>query len=198
MNFLAHAYLSYHQPSITVGNMIADFVKGKHWMEYDADIQQGIRLHRLIDAFTDTHPATLEAKKFFQPGCGKYSAVFIDIVYDHFLANDLSRFPGDSLATFAQEVYMVLQARHHLLPAGFQEVFKYMREQNWLYGYRLNDGMYKTFSGIVRRSRYLEVSADVPFAAFEENYDALSASYQIFFPDLVTFVQNVPPDLTSL
>ncbi|RFM35333.1 acyl carrier protein phosphodiesterase [Chitinophaga silvisoli] len=198
MNFLAHAYLSYHQPSITVGNMIADFVKGKHWMEYDADIQQGIRLHRLIDAFTDTHPATLEAKKFFQPGCGKYSAVFIDIVYDHFLANDLSRFPGDSLASFAQEVYMVLQARHHLLPAGFQEVFKYMREQNWLYGYRLNDGMYKTFSGIVRRSRYLEVSADVPFAAFEENYDALSASYQIFFPDLVTFVQNVPPDLTSL
>lgn len=198
MNFLAHAYLSYHQPSITVGNMIADFVKGKHWMEYDADIQQGIRLHRLIDAFTDTHPATLEAKKFFQPGCGKYSAVFIDIVYDHFLANDLSRFPGDSLATFAQEVYMVLQARHHLLPVGFQEVFKYMREQNWLYGYRLNDGMYKTFSGIVRRSRYLEVSADVPFAAFEENYDALSASYQIFFPDLVTFVQNVPPDLTSL
>lgn len=198
MNFLAHAYLSYHQPSITVGNMIADFVKGRHWMEYDADIQQGIRLHRLIDAFTDTHPATLEAKKFFQPGCGKYSAVFIDIVYDHFLANDLSRFPGDSLATFAQEVYTTLQARHHLLPAGFQEVFKYMREQNWLYGYRLNDGMYKTFSGIVRRSRYLEVSADVPFAAFEENYDALSASYQTFFPDLVNFVQNVPSDLTSL
>ncbi|SFW39481.1 acyl carrier protein phosphodiesterase [Chitinophaga sancti] len=198
MNFLAHAYLSYHQPSITIGNMIADFVKGKHWQDYDAGIQKGIRLHRLIDAFTDTHPATLEAKRIFQPGCGKYSAVFIDIAYDHFLANDATRFPDDSLATFAQEVYTSLQQHHQILPPGFQEIFRYMKEQNWLYGYRLNDGMYKTFSGIVRRSRYLDVSADVPFAAFEENYDALSASYQTFFPDLVTFVQNVPGDLTSL
>ena len=198
MNFLAHAYLSYHQPSIITGNMIADFVKGKHWQDYDAGIQQGIRLHRLIDSFTDTHPATLEAKKFFQPGTGKYSAVFIDIVYDHFLANDRSRFPGDSLAHFAQEVYTTLQQQQHLLPAGFQEVFKYMQEQNWLHGYQFKDGMYKTFSGIVRRSRYLDVTADVPFAALEENYDALSASYQTFFPDLVNFVQNVPPDLTSV
>ncbi|WPQ64000.1 ACP phosphodiesterase [Chitinophaga sancti] len=198
MNFLAHAYLSYHQPSITTGNMIADFVKGKHWQDYDTDIQQGIQLHRLIDSFTDTHSVTLEAKRFFQPGCGKYSAVFIDIVYDHFLANDTTRFPGNTLAAFAQEVYTTLKERHHLLPVGFQEVFRYMSQQNWLMEYQHKDGIYKTFSGIVRRSRYLEVTADVPFAALEANYDALAASYQAFFPDLVNFVQNVPPALTSV
>ncbi|MFY7899136.1 MAG: ACP phosphodiesterase, partial [Chitinophagaceae bacterium] len=29
MNFLAHAYLSFQQPSLLIGNMISDFVKGK-------------------------------------------------------------------------------------------------------------------------------------------------------------------------
>ncbi|MBP1652242.1 MAG: hypothetical protein H6Q26_2399, partial [Bacteroidetes bacterium] len=120
------------------------------------------------------------------------------IVYDHFLANDTTRFPGNTLAAFAQEVYTTLKERYYLLPIGFQEVFRYMSEQNWLLGYQHKDGIYKTFSGIVRRSRYLEVTADVPFAALEANYDALAASYQTFFPDLVTFVQNVPPAPTSV
>jgi acyl carrier protein phosphodiesterase len=29
MNYLAHAYLSFNDPEILVGNMISDFVKGK-------------------------------------------------------------------------------------------------------------------------------------------------------------------------
>lgn len=29
MNYLAHAYLSFDEPEILVGNMISDFVKGK-------------------------------------------------------------------------------------------------------------------------------------------------------------------------
>lgn len=198
MNFLAHAYLSNHQPPIITGNMIADFVKGRQWMEYTAGIQQGIRLHRLIDSYTDTHPATLEAKKLFQPTLGKYSAVFIDIVYDHFLATDRNRFPGDELAGFAQEVYSIIQAQSQLLPPRFREMFRYMREQNWLYGYSTRDGMFQTFSGMVRRSRYLDVDAAVPFAVFETHYDDFAASYQTFFPDLVNFVQNVTPDITSV
>lgn len=197
MNFLAHAYLSNHQPPIITGNMIADFVKGKQWQEYEKQIQQGIHLHRLIDTYTDTHPATLEAKKLFQPTLGKYSAVFIDIVYDHYLATDSNRFPGNELADFAQEVYGIIQTQLHLLPPRFREVFRYMREQNWLYGYSTRDGMFQTFSGMVRRSRYLDVNAEIPFAVFESNYEAFAASYQTFFPDLVKFVQNVYPDITS-
>ncbi|HVZ26147.1 MAG TPA: hypothetical protein VG842_08840, partial [Sediminibacterium sp.] len=88
MNYLAHAYLSFRQPEILVGNMISDFVKGKKQFMYPANIQKGIRLHRAIDAFTDTHPATREAKKILEPAAGRYAAAFMDIVYDHFLAND--------------------------------------------------------------------------------------------------------------
>jgi len=64
MNYLAHAYLSFNVPSILVGNMISDFVKGSSKLGYPVSIQKGIMLHRDIDAFTDTHPATAKAKDF--------------------------------------------------------------------------------------------------------------------------------------
>ncbi len=51
MNYLAHAYLSFHDPEVLVGNMISDFVKGKKQYDYPDGIQKGIRLHRIIDLF---------------------------------------------------------------------------------------------------------------------------------------------------
>ncbi len=62
MNYLAHAYLSFNMPDILVGNMISDFIKGKKQFDYPLPVQKGIRLHRAIDTFTDTHAATQELK----------------------------------------------------------------------------------------------------------------------------------------
>lgn len=93
MNYLAHAYLSFEITDITVGNMISDFVKGKQKFDYPLTIQQGIMLHRAIDTFTDTHAITREAKSFFKEPYGPYSGPLVDVVYDHFLANDPVRFP---------------------------------------------------------------------------------------------------------
>src|SRR5579875_2561759 len=43
MNFLAHAYLSFYNPPVLVGNMIADFVKGKKSLNrFPETIQAGI------------------------------------------------------------------------------------------------------------------------------------------------------------
>lgn len=190
MNYLAHAYLSFHNPQLTVGNMIADFVKGKQWQQYEEGIQRGIQMHRAIDTFTDQHPVTLAAREYFQPSCGRYSAVFIDIVYDHFLATDKTIFTDASLADFTQQVYKILQHNHHTLPPAFQQMFGYMQTQNWLYNYRQKDGMYKSFSGIVRRAKYLNVTADAPFAVLENHYDELAAYYRIFFPEIITYIKD--------
>ncbi len=190
MNYLAHAYLSFHDQSLIVGNMIADYVKGKQWQEYDPAIQQGIQLHRAIDTFTDTHPVTLAAREYFQPSCGRYSAVFIDIVYDHFLATDPTIFTDTTLTAFSKEVYTALAGHHDILPPVFQQVFHHMRQHNWLYGYRFMDGIYKSFNGIVHRAKYLDVTADAPYAVLQEHYDTLAAHYRTFFPELVAFVKT--------
>ena len=72
--------------------MISDFVKGKAKFDYPPGIQKGIHLHRLIDTFTDNHPATAMAKSFFRPQYRLYSGAFTDVVYDHFLARDEKQF----------------------------------------------------------------------------------------------------------
>jgi len=190
MNYLAHAYLSFHDQPLIVGNMIADYVKGKQWQEYDAQIQQGIQLHRAIDNFTDTHPVTLAAREYFQPSCGRYSAVFIDIVYDHFLATDPIIFTDKTLPAFSREVYAVLASHHDILPPVFQQVFHHMQQHDWLYGYRFMDGIYRSFNGIVHRAKYLDVTADAPYTVLKEHYDTLAAHYRTFFPELVAFVKT--------
>src|ERR1700687_2379301 len=136
MNYLAHAYLSFGDPDILVGNMISDFVKGKKKFDYPDRIQMGITLHRKIDEYTDTHPATREAKQFLKSEAGLYSGSFVDIIYDHFLANDPYEFEEGALAVFTQNTYLQLEANEKWLPEKSKQFFFYMRAQNWLLHYR--------------------------------------------------------------
>jgi len=189
MNYLAHAYLSYHDPAIMTGNFIADFVKGKNWMKFSPAIQQGILLHRAIDEFTDHHKATLAAKEFFKPVVGLYSGVFTDILFDHFLANDATRFPGKELQEFAQEAYNVLNTHQPILPAAFERIFFYMQRENWLVGYGTRQGIFQTFKGVSRRAKYLTVPPEKTFAVFEANYYALGDHYKMLFPEMEDFVK---------
>ncbi len=85
MNYLAHAYLSFNEPEILVGNMISDFVKGKKQFDFAETIHKGIVLHRSIDAFTDEHEITKQAKEIFKPAVGLYAGAFVDVVMIIFL-----------------------------------------------------------------------------------------------------------------
>lgn len=187
MNYLAHAFLSFHQPGIVVGNMISDFVKGKKKYDYPEAIQTGITLHRAIDEFTDSHPVTAMAKQYFRPAYRLYAGAFIDVVYDHFLANDTERFAGpQSLLAFTEQTYSVLTGYQHQLPAGFQVLLPYMTAHNWLYNYRTREGTRRSFGGLVRRAAYM-YEADTAFAIFESHYDVLRQCYASFFPALQAF-----------
>jgi acyl carrier protein phosphodiesterase len=188
LNYLAHAYLSFDSDAILVGNMVSDFVKGKALLDYPPDIQQGLRLHRLIDSFTDAHPVSKEARKFLSPAVGRYSGAFLDIIYDHFLANDPSRFPPGSLKTFTGKVYALLERDSSLLPESFLQTFRYMKSYDWLYGYSLLEGIRRSLEGMVRRAKYLPDEAPV-YPLFTRHYEALKECYGVFFPELEAYVR---------
>ncbi|MES2331506.1 MAG: ACP phosphodiesterase [Bacteroidota bacterium] len=189
MNYLAHAYLSFHHPDILVGNMISDFVKGKKQFDYPPAVQKGIRLHRAIDTFTDLHPATKQAKEYFKPAVGPYAGAFMDVVYDHFLALDHLQFSENALNVFAQEVYTQLVEREALLPERFARMLPYMSSQNWLYNYQFKEGIEKSFGGVVRRAQYLTDSSQV-YVLFLKHYDSLKEHYKEFFPDVKNFASS--------
>ena len=187
MNYLAHAYLSFNEPEILAGNMISDFVKGNKKFSYSPGIQKGIALHRAIDQFTDDHPATRAAKLFFKPAYRLYAGAFVDVVYDHFLANDTNEFKlKDDLENFTKQVYFNLLSNSGHLPERFQKLLPYMKSQNWLFNYKYKPGIEKSFWGLVNRAVYLHESATA-FAIFNKHYNELKKCYNEFFPDLKSF-----------
>ena len=187
MNFLAHAFLSFGIPEITVGNLISDFVKGKKRYDYPHRIQHGISLHRSIDDFTDTHAVTHRARVVFKEAYGLYSGPIIDVVYDYFLANDPVNFAGArQLADFAQKTYTDIAGWQNILPERFARMFHYMRSQDWLFNYRGREGLYNSLHGLARRAKYMG-EADRAIRLFEEGYDELARCYAAFFPELKDF-----------
>lgn len=164
--------------------MISDFVKGKKQFDYPDNVQKGIRLHRLIDAFTDSHEATKRAKEIFLPHYRLYSGAFVDVVYDHFLALDSSEFSEQGLLDFSNNVYSLLEQQQQWLPEKMAHFFPYMKLQNWLFNYRTNAGIEKTMAGVAHRAAYLSESRTA-FELFEANYQLLNDCYRHFW----TFVK---------
>jgi acyl carrier protein phosphodiesterase len=190
MNYLAHAYLSFNKPTILAGNMISDYIKGKKQFDYPPAVQKGIKLHRAIDNFTDTHTVTQELKSFFRPQYRLYSGAFADVVYDHFLANDVQQFGTEAdLKTFAADTYQVLETFTAVFPPPFQKIFPYMKQYDWLYNYRYKWGIEKSFGGLVRRAAYLTES-EIAFEIFNRHSAAMQVCYNNFFPDLKKFSLN--------
>jgi acyl carrier protein phosphodiesterase len=169
--------------------MISDFVKGKQKLSYPSDIQKGIVLHRMIDRFTDDHPATKEAKQVFRPVYRLYSGAFVDVVYDHFLACDENEFSESALFNFSQEVYRMLDEQLNWLPERFAFMYPYMKQHNWLYNYRTMEGTSKSLGGVVRRSLYLSESESA-VKIFREHYQLLESAYRHFWADLKKFALN--------
>jgi acyl carrier protein phosphodiesterase len=190
MNYLAHAYLSFGNPALVTGNLISDFVKGRKKFDYPIEIQQGIALHRAIDDFTDFHEGIKSAKEIFRPHYRLYSGAFVDVVYDHFLANDPGQFDSESdLAAFTATTYQAIHAHFPVLPTALHAMFNKMKEQDWLFNYRFPIGMERSFNGLVYRSKYMDESATA-YHLFLQHYEVLKESYHAFFPHLHAFAKN--------
>jgi len=189
MNYLAHAYLSFGDPEILIGNMISDFVKGKKKFDYPPGIQKGIMLHRYIDTFTDTHEATKEAKEVFRPNYRLYSGAFVDVVYDHFLATDSTEFNDTTLYYFSRQVYSSLDRQLQWMPARFAGMYPYMKNQNWLYNYRTLPGTWRSLEGVVRRSVHL-TDSETAYKLFEKHYQLLQNCFRHFWASAKPGIQN--------
>lgn len=190
MNFLAHAFLSFGNSDILVGNMIADMVKGKQINDYPLSIQRGIHIHRQIDAFTDNHPATQYAANYLRPSVGKYAGAFLDVAYDHCLALDKQYEPKEGWNSFSQKSYKQIESYADILPSKFCSMFMYMRNEDWLYNYRYDWLIEKSFYRLKQRASYLQEEAPV-FENFKAHYKEIDDSFKIFFPELLAYVKDI-------
>ena len=153
MNYLAHIYLSGDDDLITIGNFIADGIKGKNYLTYPKDIQIGILLHREIDTFTDAHNTFRQSTKRLHKKYGHYSGVIVDILYDHFLAKNWLLYSATPLDVYVQEFYSSLEIHYDILPLKVKKMIPFMTNDNWLLSYATIEGISKALNGINRRTK---------------------------------------------
>lgn len=183
MNFLAHIYLSGDDDNIMVGNFIGDFVKGNRMNDFDGEISKGIKLHRAIDHFTDTHEVVRESKLKLRSEFRHYSPVIADVFYDHFLAKDWLTFSKIPLLEFTEDFYKVIERFKKIVPSEVNRMVAYMKRDNWLYNYQWTQGIHRSLSGMARRTTF-ESKMELATKNLELNYDEYSLEFHKFFPDL--------------
>ncbi|MCH7403647.1 ACP phosphodiesterase [Belliella kenyensis] len=186
MNFLAHAYLSFGEPKILIGNFIGDFVRGPIETIYEKEIVIGVHLHREIDRYTDTHPVVKEAQALLKPQFARYSSVITDMYFDYFLGKYWNNYHTQQLDEFAQDVYKVIDLYIDILPDNFLKAYQYMKHYNWLYAYSEIDGIRRALTGISKRTRF-DSKMENAHLFLDENHEILRQHFGDFFDDLVRF-----------
>ena len=186
MNFLAHIYLSFGDDEITIGNFIADSIRGNKYKHLPERVQEGIVLHRAIDTYTDAHHIPKISSKRLHKNYSHYSRVIVDIFYDHFLAKNWSVYSDVPLDVFVENFYDLLEENYTILPDGVKRMMPYMIADNWIYNYSKMDGIGRVLNGMNRRTKN-KSKMNFAILDLEEHYEAFEGEFTAFFEELLTF-----------
>lgn len=169
-----------------MGNLMGDFVKGAISETLHEDIQRGVRLHRLIDSYTDTHPVFHRSRERLEPPFRRYAGILVDIFYDHFLSRYWSQYSERPLPEYAQDIYRLLEEHRVLLPEKMNRFVSYMVSNDVLVAYGNIDAVAQVLHGMSHR-----MSHNNPLAAgvyeLQRNYDAFRGDFEEFFPGVVQY-----------
>ena len=183
MNHLAHLFLAANTPESLVGNLAGDFVKGP--VRGTDAIAEGIRQHRRVDAFTDTHPSVAAFRRVLIPDHGHYARIISDVFFDHFLASDFERYSDETLEQFVARVFALMDPLPK--PGRLGPVYPYIR--NWILSYREVASIHTALTNLSKRlSRrpHLELATHHLVDSREE----LSRRFHEFFPEVIAFLHK--------
>ena len=189
MNFLAHIYLSGEDEGVTIGNFIADSIKGKKYLNYSEDLQKGILLHRSIDTFTDQHPLVRQSTKRLHENHGHYSGVIVDIFYDHFLAKNWKQYHPAPLGEYVSQFYKLLETNLEKLPPNIQNMLPIMKSNNWLLSYATTKGIDTILEQMSRRVKHKN-SMHRATVDLEKHYTEFEREFSLFFEELRAFSKH--------
>lgn len=187
MNFLAHILLSGENEGVMMGNYVGDFIKGRLSDEktatWNPDYVLGLKLHRFIDSFTDTHPEVSEAKDVAAVTQGKLAGIVMDIYFDYFLAKNFEHYHKEPLFIYAHRIYSIIQRNEHLIPETMVPMVRSMIRQDWLNTYATLDGIDTTFKRLSRRAEFL-APISTAVSDLSENEEFYYSKFLSFFPEL--------------
>jgi acyl carrier protein phosphodiesterase len=189
MNWLAHLFLSEPSPAFRIGNLLPDLARPAALSELSPEFMRGVRQHRRIDAFTDSHPVVRQSIVRVGPEFRRFSGIFVDIFYDHFLSREWATLSNMPLTEFTSEIYASFERHRSEIPAEAYGALEKMKAENWLCSYGDLHGVSTTLGRIglrLRRPTPLAQGA----AILEADYAGFHADFGEFFPELISHARG--------
>ncbi len=140
MNYLAHFLLAdqlaqrcqLDEQGLLIGGLLGDFVKGPLRGDYPSAWETGIRLHRRIDALTDSHPLVTECLDALPKDYRRFGGIMLDVCFDHCLSINWQDFHHQSIGTFNAQSYANLLDNSSAYPKAAKRQIRFLAEYDVL------------------------------------------------------------------
>lgn len=197
MNFLAHLHLAQFAGSNLLGNLLGDFVKGDPYPHYPKAIADGIRLHRLIDSFTDQHDLLSECKMRFPTQLRRFAPIALDVFGDHCLASHWSDYYPQTLEDFVALAQRAINdAPQVALPDRFVLVNDKIWSGRWLQSYQSMQNIEFALLRMSQRSPRMTPLSECGMT-LARHYPFFVEQFAHFYPEVMTYALNQQKELAS-
>ncbi|MGB0774889.1 MAG: ACP phosphodiesterase [Akkermansiaceae bacterium] len=192
MNYLAHLLLADDTDASRIGNLLGDFVRGSISQlaeTYPTEVVRGIKMHRAVDRFTDSHALFKDAKLLLAPERRRFAGVIVDILFDYYLCQHWKTYCRQPLAEFCQEVYRALDKHPEWRAGRLAKAFPTMKMQDWLTNYSHKEGIALTLRRVSQRTpRVAPIAQSVE--DFHQHHDEFEQIFLAYMPELIEFVRE--------
>lgn len=172
-------------------------IKGHDYEKFDSEIKKGILLHRYIDSFTDSHPIYRQSKHRLHDKYGHYSGVIMDILYDHFLAKNWSKYSDEKLEDYANDFYQLLQTNHTILTERIKVMLPYMIAKNWFVSYATINGLEMILFQMDNKTEY-KSNMQGAIVELQNFYSEFESEFFLFFQELIISSQKKITELNEI
>ena len=189
MNYLAHFHLAGCSPTMQVGALLGDFVKGPLKGDFSPAIENGIALHRRIDGICQLDEGLKLANNKIPASHRRYAGILIDMMFDHFLTRYWHQFHQQPLQDFANTVYRALEQHQTILPPAAERFTRRLVDHNLLCQYahwHTLDGVVTSIGNRLKRDNPLQQG----MLAIRDDLGELEDDFLDFYPRVLKLTEN--------
>ena len=191
MNYFAHLVLSQPTVESTVGNLLGDFARGIDQSALDSAVLAGLKNHRAVDRYTDSHPKVKALKQCFSQKRRRFAGIALDVYFDHLLVSYWQDFDHRNLDDVIAEFYLRMEQGQTLMPGSeMRRITSRMITHDWFGSYQDIDSVAEALDRIATRIRFPN-AFDNAIEDILSNEDLIQSVFLQFYPELKAHVESL-------
>ena len=175
------------QQGLLAGAILADFGKGPISSNLPTELQSGLRLHRRIDAYSNSHETIRAVCASFPTELRRYAPIFVDILGDYYLSQNWHNYYQHSRDELNDRV--LVACRHYASCLNeaqtnrLESFLQYMEDVDLLVNYHQWRHIERGLYSVLRRLGKPDLFSDVQISAIAQR-DTGADAFRIYFSDM--------------